>query len=414
MSSRRIIATVLLLTFILSGCHSAAQPPQNPVLETQPLQTTLEPTTISTIPETTVPVSTEATVIPETSAPVETETAPIEPEFDAFALVSQLSTEEKVGQLFLARCPEVDALADISNYHLGGYILFDRDFRHSTPDDVSQTTESFQQESRIPMLIAVDEEGGSVTRVSYYSQYRHSNFPSPRSLYDQGGFALVEETEHEKCQLLASLGINVNMAPVCDVTTDPEAFMYDRSLGQSPYTTAYFAKRMVSIMNEHQIGCVLKHFPGYGNNTDTHTGIATDNRTLEELVSADLIPFSVGIKAGCDAILVSHTFINAIDPALPASLSPTVNDYLRSEMGFDGVVVTDDLVMEAITDLYGAEEAAVLAVLAGNDLLCSSEYKTQYAAVLEAVQSGRIPTELLDQAVSRVLQWKYQIGLIHS
>jgi beta-N-acetylhexosaminidase len=110
--------------------------------------------------------------------------------------------------------------------------------------------------------------------------------------------------------------------------------------------------------------------------------------------------------------MVSHTFINAIDPSLPATLSPKVNDYLRTPMGFDGVVVTDDLVMQAITDLYGDGEAAVLAVLAGNDLLCSSEYGVQYQAVLEAVQSGRISESQLNTAAERVLRCKQTLGLI--
>jgi beta-N-acetylhexosaminidase len=120
----------------------------------------------------------------------------------------------------------------------------------------------------------------------------------------------------------------------------------------------------------------------------------------------------MGIDAGCSAIMVSHTFINAIDSKMPATLSPKVNAYLRNEMGFDGVVVTDDLVMQAITDLYGAGEAAVLAVLAGNDLLCSTEYKTQYKAVMQAVKDGRISESRIDEAVRRILQWKCDMGLM--
>ena len=112
--------------------------------------------------------------------------------------------------------------------------------------------------------------------------------------------------------------------------------------------------------------------------------------------------------------MVSHTFVNCLDSEYPASLSPAVHAYLRETMGFTGVIVTDDLIMQAITDLYGAEEAAVLAVLAGNDLLCASDYPTQYPAVLEAVNSGRIPMETVDQAVARILQWKYDLGLLEA
>ena len=199
---------------------------------------------------------------------------------------------------------------------------------------------------------------------------------------------------------------------MCDVTTDPDAFMYSRSLGQSPEETGRVIASMVKLMNRSQFGCVLKHFPGYGNNTDTHVGIAIDDRSLDELESGDLIPFAKGIDAGAKAIMVSHTFVNCLDTEYPASLSPAVIEYLRNTMGFGGVVITDDLAMEAITDLYGAEESAVLAVLAGNDLLCSSEYWIQYPAVLEAVESGRISAEILDAAVLRILNWKYSMGIL--
>ena len=137
-----------------------------------------------------------------------------------------------------------------------------------------------------------------------------------------------------------------------------------------------------------------------------------DTRSLEELQSVDLLPFQAGIHAGCDAILVSHTIINALDPALPATLSPAVMTYLRQQMGFEGVIVTDDLVMQAITDLYGAGESAVMAVLAGNDLLISTDYKVQYSAVLNAVRDGTIDETVIRNAARRVLQWKINMGIL--
>ena len=223
---------------------------------------------------------------------------------------------------------------------------------------------------------------------------------------------LIRQTEEEKCQLLKSLGINVNLAPVCDMTTDSDSFMYRRSLGQSPEVTREFVAETVEIMSQYGIGSALKHFPGYGNNVDTHIGSAVDERPLSQLESCDLIPFAGGIEAGCGAIMVSHTVVSCFDAENPASLSYEVHRYLREDMGFDGVIVTDDLVMEAVTDQYGAEEAAVLAVLAGNDLLCSTQYQVQYEAVLEAVKSGRISEEQLNRSVLRILQWKADIGLL--
>ena len=188
---------------------------------------------------------------------------------------------------------------------------------------------------------------------------------------------------------------------------------YEAGIGKkvSP-VIAQFAEQMVSLMKANYVGSCLKHFPGYGNNADTHTGIAVDYRSLEELENNDLLPFAAGIQAGCDAILVSHTIVDALDSQVPASLSPAVHRYLRDTMGFEGVIVTDDLVMQAITDAYGAGEAAVLAVLAGNDLLCSTEYMIQYDAVLTAVLEGRIDIDTLNNAVRNVLEWKTSLGLL--
>ncbi len=357
------------------------------------------------------PVATPSTEIP-TTAPMETlppETIPADPIRE---ILDQMSLEERVGQLFLARCDADYALEHIETYHLGGFVLFSRDFDGQTPDSMQEKIAAYQRASGIPMLIAVDEEGGTVCRVSSSRSFREKRFSSPRSLYNGGGMEWVLAEENEKCALLKEIGINVNLGPVCDIATDRSAFLYDRSLGQSAEITADFAANVVTLMDSYQLGSCLKHFPGYGNNADTHVGMAVDSRTLEELESRDLIPFAAGINAGADAILVSHTIVEALDGENPASLSPAVHRYLREEMGFAGVILTDDLVMQAITDQYGAEEAAVLAVLAGNDLLCSTEYVTQYEAVLNAVLDGRIDIDTLNNAVSRVLQWKLELGLI--
>lgn len=337
--------------------------------------------------------------------------APTQPADPIRELAESMTLEEKVGQIILARCPEDHGEGAVSQFHLAGFVLFGRDFDGQTPESVTQRIASCQAAAKLPLLIAVDEEGGTVTRISNYPAFRSVRFQSPRQLYQQGGMELVLQTEEEKARLLSGLGINVNLAPVCDISTDSGAFMYQRSLGQSPEIVGQFAAGTVKRLASWGVGAVLKHFPGYGNNPDTHVGIAVDSRDLEELEGADLRPFYDGIQAGCGAILVSHTIVEAIDPQYPASLSPALHRYLRRTMDFDGVILTDDLSMEAITRQYGAGESAVLAVLAGNDLLCSTEYEAQYNAVLEACRQGGIPEETLTQAVCHVLSWKESIGI---
>ena len=353
--------------------------------------------------------SAQVTTQPPTQVPTQAPTLPPDP---VDLLLSGLTTEEKVGQLFLARCRKETAAEDIAQYHLGGLVLFDRDTEDETPESLRQTLERYQKAATIPLLIAVDEEGGSVVRISDKPAFRDAPFSSPRSLYEGGGMEALRTAEVEKDALLSDLGINVNLAPVCDITTDPAAFLYDRSLGQSPELTCQWVQMAVEEGQTYGIGCVLKHFPGYGNNADTHVGIAIENRSLEELEAQDLLPFAAGMEAGCGAVMMSHIQVTALDAEYPASLSPAVHRYVRETMGYNGVLVTDDLVMDAISVPYGVGEAAVLAVLAGNDLLISSDFPEQYAAVLEAIREGRISEEQIDNAVRRILLWKQSLGLL--
>lgn len=384
---------VFLCCLLLAGCASGSVP-----------VSAATPTLPETLPTETVPAD-----VPTDPEPLSAVPAPVDP---VRQMISDMSLEQRVGQLFLARCNADTAAADIRQYHLGGLVLFGSDFENQTPDSMCQTIAAYQNSAEKPLLIAVDEEGGDVTRISQFPAFRDRRFSSLRKRYDQGGLEGVLAEEEEKCRLLSDLGINVNLGPVCDITTEPEAFMYSRSLGQDAQKTAEVTASTVNLMNAFSIGSVLKHFPGYGNNVDTHTGIAVDTRALSELEERDMIPFTAGIQAGCGAVMVGHIIVEALDRELPASLSPAVHRYLREELGFSGVIMTDDLVMQAITDQYGAGEAAVMAVLAGNDLLCSTEYAVQYQAVLQAVLDGRIDIDVLNSALRNVLEWKISLGLL--
>lgn len=330
----------------------------------------------------------------------------------AKAILDGMTLEQKVGQLFLVRCPKNNKLEDIERYHFGGYILFSEDFKNETKSRIKRQTESFQNAAGIPMLIGVDEEGGPVVRISKYNAFRDTPFLSPRSLYDEGGFDLIRSDTAEKCKLLQSLGINLNLAPVCDISTDAGDYMYKRTLGAPAVQTAEYVKTVVETMGGYNIGSALKHFPGYGSNVDTHTGIATDNRSYETFQSSEFIPFRAGINAGAGCVLVSHNIIVCIDSKMPASLSSSVHEILRSELGFTGVVMTDDLYMDAINKFIGKEAAAVLAVKAGNDIIIATDYNVQIPAVIKAVNDGTVNMARINESVMRILLWKIALGII--
>ena len=330
-------------------------------------------------------------------------------------LLASLTLEEKVGQLFFVRVPDTDAVSDVSTYHLGGYILFGRDTADKTADALIQTIQSYQDaaavDTGIPLLIGVDEEGGTVVRVSSNPHLRASKFPSPQKAYASGGMEAVLADTREKDLLLSALGFNVNLSPVADVSTNPADFMYDRTFGQDAAATADYVAQVVSQMAEDGMGSVLKHFPGYGNNADTHTGVAIDKRPYETFEESDFLPFEAGIAAGAPFVLVSHNVVECMDAALPASLSPAVHEVLRETLGFDGIVITDDLAMDAVKQ-YANGEAAVLAVLAGNDMLITSDYQNDIPAVLAAVADGRIAESDIDAHVLRILRYKQAQGWI--
>ncbi|WP_243109431.1 glycoside hydrolase family 3 N-terminal domain-containing protein [Anaerophilus nitritogenes] len=343
------------------------------------------------------------------SDPVEKQMSDLE---KAHQILNEMSLEEKVGQMFIVRCPQENAIQSISKYHLGGYILFGRDFKNKTQEEVSLNIQSYQNASKIDMLIGVDEEGGTVNRVSAYNQFRSSRFKSPQNLYKEGGWALIAKDTEEKVTLLKSLGINLNMAPVGDVSTNQDDYMYARTFGKDAKLTSQYVQKVVGVMNNNKLGCVLKHFPGYGDNLDTHTGMAYDYRSYESFVKNDFLPFISGIKAGADAILVSHNIVDCMDSQYPASLSAKVHQILRKDLSFDGVIITDDLYMDAIQKYTKAEEAAVVAVLAGNDMICCTDFDVQIPAVIEAVKNEIISEDTIDQSVIRILCWKLILDII--
>ena len=331
----------------------------------------------------------------------------------AQVILGKMSLEEKIGQMFLIRySDDQTVLSDIAQYNPGGILLFAKDFENHTKESIKAQLDTCQQASGTPLIIGVDEEGGVVTRISRFTNFRSERFKSPQDLYAEGGFERIASDTDEKCALLKSIGINVNLAPVADVSEDPSSFIYDRTIGQNAEITSEYVRTVVGRMKANGMGSALKHFPGYGDNGDTHTDIITDTRPLGAFVSGDLLPFQAGIDEGTDIVLVSHNIVSCMDPDYPASLSPTVHALLRNTIGFDGVIMTDDLVMSAITEYTDGKSAAVQAVIAGNDLLCCSDYAVQVPAVIEAVKSGVISEERINESAKRIIQMKLDLGII--
>ncbi len=328
------------------------------------------------------------------------------------SILSSMTVEEKVGQMFYVRCPDTDAVNTVEKYNLGGYILFGKDFKGKTKSQVQSAINKYQNKADIPLLIGVDEEGGTVVRVSSNPNLRSTPFLSPKDTYAKGGWSAVKLDAQEKADLLLSLGINVNMAPVCDIVSNKNSFMYDRSFSSEKKMVKKFVKQTVTISKSNDLGTVLKHFPGYGNNEDTHTGIAYDNRAYSKFENKDFKPFITGINNGADCVLVAHNIVKCMDKKYPASLSKKVHNILRDELNFDGVIMTDDLSMDAIENYTNGEDAAVRAVKCGNDIICCTDVATQYPAVLKAVQNGDISIKKIDNAVRRILNWKYDLGLL--
>ena len=184
-------------------------------------------------------------------------------------IMSKMTLEEKVGQMFLARYPSSGVTNEIEDGKPGGYILFGRDFDNKTKSKIISELENNQKASKIKMILGVDEEGGTVVRVSSHKAFRSSKFLSPQEIYNKGGIDAVLQDSEEKSGLLKSLGINMNLAPVADITSNTNAFIYKRTLGQDVQTTANYIAEIVKNMKQSNIISVLKHFPGYGDNVDT-------------------------------------------------------------------------------------------------------------------------------------------------
>lgn len=325
----------------------------------------------------------------------------------AQAMVDDMSLESVVGSLFMSHHTS-SSLKDIEKYHLGGLVLFGAAFKDKTKEEIVNMTSELQSKAQIPLFLAVDEEGGSVVRVSSNKNLRSSSFASPRTLYNKGGFDLIIKDNIEKNELLVSLGLNINLAPVLDISNDKSDYIYYRSIGLSPALTGTFASQIITSSKDSGIVNVMKHYPGYGKNKDTHKSSSLDIRTLSE-IEDDLIPFKMAILSGAQAIMVSHNTVEAFDKDNPASISINNHNYLRNSLEFQGMVITDALNMGATADI---DDIGLKAILAGNNILITKNYARDITDIINQVNSGNLSEEYLRSLSAKVIAWKIEMGLV--
>ena len=323
--------------------------------------------------------------------------------------MKNMTFEEKVSQMIFPRFNYTNRTDDIKNKKPGGYVLFAYDFEYNETfiQNYMQEIQNLSKEyTGLPLGLSVDEEGGTVVRVSKY--HRKEKFPSPQEIYNKSGNDGIAEIDKEKRDLLRKFFLNVNLAPVADISSNSSDYIYDRTIGRKADESAEYIRKDVDGYVKDNFTCCAKHFPGYGNNIDTHGDIAIDERSYEQFQKEDFQTFKAAIEQQIPMILVSHNIVKCKDEKHPASLSKPWHDILRNELGFSGLILTDDLSMGAIKKYTDNVSEAVLAVNAGNDILLTSDYYKHYDALMKAIKDGSITEDVVNKACKRIIAWKYK------
>lgn len=334
--------------------------------------------------------------------------------------ISEMPLEDKVAGLFIVTPEALTGVRTVTQagegtqkalneYAVGGLIYF----RHNIVDKEQLTEMLFNtvSMSRYPIFLAVDEEGGSVSRVAA-SGIDVIQVGDMASIGESGDTTQAYEAGVNIGAYLKELGFNLDFAPVADVADSANSVMGNRVFGSDSNLVGDMVANVVEGMQGTGVSSCLKHFPGIGDTDgDTHEGRVETTKSLDEMRASDFIPFQAGIEAGADFVMVSHVTVSAVDgDAVPSSLSRTMmTDVLRNELGFQGVIVTDALDMGAITEYYTTEEAVVKAIAAGADmLLMPDDFYAAYEAVLAAVQDGTISEERIDESLERIYRVKFK------
>lgn len=369
----------------------------------------------------------------DSSAAAESNAEPEEPELtreeaitaQAQEILDSMTLAEQVYQMFivtpetLTGVPTVTQAgattkAALQTHPVGGLVYFAANI--VTPEQCTTMISNTQSYSKIGLFIAVDEEGGRVARIGNNSAMGTTSFPSMSDIGSTGDVSKAYEVGSTIGTEIAQFGFNLDFAPVADVNSNPNnTVIGDRSFGSDPEAVAEMVASAVQGFRDSGMLCTLKHFPGHGDtDTDSHYGYTEVLKTLQELRSVEFLPFQAGIDAGADFVMMGHISVPEVTgDDTPASLSATMIDILRDELGFQGLIITDSMVMNAITDRYSAGEAAVLAVQAGVDVILEPSSLTgAVQGILSAVENGTISEDRIQESVLKILEVKIRNGII--
>ena len=300
------------------------------------------------------------------------------------------------------------------DYPAGGVILFGRNIE--SPRQTKKLTKkihNLESKSDLRPLIFIDEEGGIVSRLANNKAFDLPKFESMKKIGESGDEASAWKAGKTIGKYLREFGFDVDFAPVADVDTNPEnPIIGDRAFSTNPEQAAKMSAAFEDgLESEGTRGC-MKHFPGHGDTqTDTHQGYAETEKTWEELLECEMLPFKEGIRRKVPFIMTAHISAPKIDESgSPSTLSKTITtEKLRKELGYNGIIITDAMEMSAITKNYKSDEAVIKSILAGSDMiLIPYDYRATFESVLEAVENGVIPEERINESVRRILKVKFK------
>ncbi len=333
--------------------------------------------------------------------------------------LGEMSLEDKLGQLMIVGLEgtsmQEDARAMIKEHKIGGFILYKNNIASASATvELLDELKTANLGNPAPLWLSVDQEGGKVSRMPQ----EFISLPSAREVAARADLDYAYGIGEALGAQIGSLGFNMNFAPVLDIDSNPDnPVIGDRAYGSTPDSVIETGIAVMEGLQSQDVAAVVKHFPGHGDTSvDSHLDLPVVNKSLDELEAFELLPFVEAIQQQADAVMVAHLLIPALDEKLPASLSyAVITGLLRDKLGYDGVVMTDDMTMGGIVKHYNIGEAAVQSILAGSDIVLVGHDTQLQLQVLQALrasaQSGQLSEERIDESVYRVLKLKSRYSL---